>query len=228
MGTIVGGVYSTQFGGLCGYNVGTISACYATGTVVGGSNSNRLGSLCGLNEGSISGCYATGTVVGGSSSSSLGGLCGNNTGTISSCYATGPVVGGDNSMNLGGLCGVNYGGTIQECYATGTVKGGVLSNGLSGLCGKNEQGGTISGCFWDIQTSGQTASAGGTGKTTAEMKRQLTFTAAGWDFTNVWGIDENRGYPYLWVFWQPASADLNGDERVDLADFALFAEQWMR
>jgi hypothetical protein len=60
------------------------------------------------------------------------------------------------------------------------------------------------------------------------MKRKSTFTAAGWEFTNFWGIVENVSYPYLRAFWQPGSADLNGDGRVDLADFALFAGQWMK
>jgi len=88
----------------------------------------------------------------------------------------------------------------------------------------------ISDCFWDTTTSGQTTSDGGTGKTTAEMKRQSTFAAAGWDFVGVWGITENQGYPYLRVIqlYTRPSADLNGDDKVDLADFALFAEQWMK
>jgi hypothetical protein len=63
------------------------------------------------------------------------------------------------------------------------------------------------------------------------MQRQSTFTAAGWDFENVWGFVENVSYPSLRVFQRSdtkASADLNGDGRMDLADFALFAEQWMK
>jgi len=35
--------------------------------------------------------------------------------------------------------------------------------------------------FWDNQTSGQTSSSGGTGKTTAQMKSITTFSGAGWD-----------------------------------------------
>jgi len=57
--------------------------------------------------------------------------------------------------------------------------------------------------FWDTQASGATSTAScngtalGTGKTTAEMKNQNTYT--GWDFTNIWAIDssKNNGYPYL-------------------------------
>jgi hypothetical protein len=42
--------------------------------------------------------------------------------------------------------------------------------------------------------------AGGNGKTTAEMMRRSTFE--GWDFTNIWRINEGESYPYL--AWQTA------------------------
>ena len=58
---------------------------------------------------------------------------------------------------------------------------------------------TIHNSYWDIETSGQTTSGGGEGKTTAEMKQQATFI--GWDFTNIWDIIEGVTYPYL--RWQP-------------------------
>ncbi|WP_204845096.1 GLUG motif-containing protein, partial [Sedimentisphaera salicampi] len=59
---ITGGDYSDYLGGLCGYNSGTISSCYATGSVSG--EGNYLGGLCGYNSGTISSCYATGSVSG--------------------------------------------------------------------------------------------------------------------------------------------------------------------
>ena len=46
-----------------------------------------------------------------------------------------------------------------------------------------------------MQTSGQSTSAGGIGKTTAEMKQQATF--AGWDFVTIWGIAEGASIPGL-------------------------------
>jgi hypothetical protein len=60
--------------------------------------------------------------------------------------------------------------------------------------GSNDQG-TVSNSYWDMQTSGQSTSAGGAGKTTAEMKQQATFV--GWDFTDIWGIEENVTYPFF-------------------------------
>ncbi|HNS18988.1 MAG TPA: hypothetical protein PKH24_00740 [Sedimentisphaerales bacterium] len=60
--------------------------------------------------------------------------------------------------------------------------------------------------FWDIETSGQSTSAGGIGKTTAEMQTVSTFLDAGWDFVgetangteDLWWILEGLDYPRLW------------------------------
>lgn len=77
---------------------------------------------------------------------------------------------------VGGLVG--YSGalavdsTVSNCYATGTVSG---SNYVGGLVGFNDNGSTVENSFWDTETSGQVSSAGGTGKTTAEMKTESTF-----------------------------------------------------
>jgi len=62
-------------------------------------------------------------------------------------------------------------------------------------------------CFWDIETSGQDWSDGGTGLTTAQMQNQNTFIDAGWDFvgqpdgpSDIWAEPLGGGYPILW--WQ--------------------------
>jgi len=60
--------------------------------------------------------------------------------------------------------------------------------------------------LWDTKTSGQTTSAGGTGKTTAEMQTAKTFLEAGRDFVgetengteDMWWILEGKDYPRLW------------------------------
>ena len=98
------------------------------------------------------------------------------------------------------MVGYNYEGTITNSYSTGTVSGS--SDYVGGLVGYN-YGGTITNSYWDIQTSGQSSSDGGTGKTTAQMKQQATFS--GWDFDTIWGIEAELTYPYLqWQF-----ADIN-------------------
>jgi len=150
------------------------------------SGSGYVGGLCGNNAGMIFTCYSTGSVSG--HYNRVGGLCGGNYGgTISSCYSTGAVSG---DRDVGGLCGGNYGGTILSCYSTGAVSG---DRDVGGLCGYNVSG-SISSCFWDTETSGFSSSAGGIGKTTAEMQTKSTFTDAGWNFVDTWQM---YGYPVL-------------------------------
>ena len=200
-------------GGLVGDNTGTITDCYSTGSVAG---NNYVGGLVGGNfVGAVTDCYSNGSVSG---KTNVGGLVGINDygGTITSCYSTASVSGDDyvgglvgfnyygaitnsysegnvsGTSDVGGLVGWNY-DTISNCYSTGSVSGDELVGGLVG-----GYGGGVTDSFWDIETSGQSISAGGTGKTTAEMQMQVTFTDVGWDFENIWWILEGTGYPKLW------------------------------
>jgi len=209
MDNVSGGYY---VGGLVGYNYrGTVSNCYATGNVSGdeyvgglvGYNGRYVWEIIGGDLGMVSSCYATGDVSGGNRT---GGLVGYNYwGTVSNSYASGNVSGDE---YVGGLVGYNEGcigsirgyGWVKYAYAAGRVNG--LSN-VGGLIGYNVMG-TIISSFWDINTTGQTTSAGGTGKTTDEMKNKTTFTSAGWDFTNIWDIWEGRTYPFF--KWQDVKA----------------------
>jgi hypothetical protein len=196
-------------GGLVGFNDGTVSNCYSTGSVNG--SGYDVGGLVGWNDGTISNCYSTGYVSG---DDCVGGLVGSNwDGTISNCYSTGSVNG--SGYDVGGLVGYNfYGGTVSNCYSTGSVSG---DDEVGGLVGYNFDGGTVSNSFWDIETSGQATSDGGTGKTTENMKNVRTYTdntwsvglSIPWDFVgnpydnagneDIWGInpDVNDGYPFL-------------------------------
>jgi hypothetical protein len=180
-------------GGLVGAHYErTITNSYATGSV---SGKNYVGGLVGCNfRGTISDCYATGSVT--ASADCVGGLVGDNGGgfmgvsIITNCYSTGSVSGDD---NVGGLVGINY-STINNCYSTGSIWG---DSYVGGLVGDVNSGATVTNSFWDIETSGQTSSAGGTGLSTAQMQMMNTFTDAGWDFENIWWIFEGAGYPRL-------------------------------
>jgi len=76
---------------------------------------------------------------------------------------------------------------------------------MTSLLGANVLG-EVDHCFWDIQISGQAMSAGGNGKTTAQMQTAKTFLDAGWDFGgetvngthDIWWFDEGKAYPRLW------------------------------
>jgi hypothetical protein len=62
------------------------------------------------------------------------------------------------------------------------------------------------------------------GKSTADMHAESTFTAAGWDFVEVWGIGEGQTYPFLRT--HPAG-DLNHSGLVDWRDLAILAGHWL-
>ncbi len=225
MGAVSGTLY---VGGLVGVNSNSISKCYSACAV---SGSDYVGGLVGINaygSSTITVCYSTGAVSG---NYCVGGLVGLNFlgGSISNCYSTGIVSGGSNSRSVGGSVGYNEGGNISNCYSTGIVSGGSNSWNVGGFVGKND--GSLSTSFWDVNTSGWSTSAGGEGKTTAEMKTLSTFTSAGWDFSYTDGdgadwfiqIDE---YPIL--VWQISPADIYTDGRNNFRDFAVFAQYWMR
>jgi hypothetical protein len=194
--------YGPAIGGLVGGNgysgPGTVSNSYSTGSVTG---EEGVGGLVGDNwpEGTVRDSYATGNVNG---EGQVGGLVGGNAGTASNSYSTGNVTGDD---RVGGLVGDNH-GTVTNSYSTGNVTG---DGRVGGLVGDN--GGTVSNSFWATETSGQTTSDGGTGKTAAQMKEVATFTGAGWNIgavgdpdtgnpSYVWNIVGGVTYPFL--SWQ--------------------------
>lgn len=189
-------------GGTAVNGYGTISDASATGsvTVTGDQAGGFVGELSRL--GTTSRCFATGNVSG---DSEVGGFVGENISSdIDNCYARGNVTEVNAVGVAGGFCGwntdwaPNNAGEIKNCYSTGLLAG---PGTLGGFIGDNNQvdGGLITDCFWDTQTSGTAVSDGGTGKTTAEMKTESTFTGTGWDFTTIWTICSgvNSDYPCL-------------------------------
>ncbi len=236
-GTIIdcystGGVSGTRsnVGGFVGSSTGTITDCYSTGSVVG---DEYVGGLAGSNQGTITNCHSTGGVSG---HYNIGGLVGRHSyGTMTKCFSTGKVSGGgkyvgglvgDNeesaisdcystsgvsgNMYVGGLVGRNRRATINNCYSAGGVAGNEYVGGLVGYHWQGE----VTNSFWDLNTSGQLTSAGGTGKTTAQMQMKSTFTDAGWDFnTPVWAIYEGNDYPRLW--WEQIPV-LYGEPEITL------------
>jgi uncharacterized repeat protein (TIGR02543 family) len=190
---------SNYVGGLVGQNYGSIADSYAVGNVEG---LYRVGGLVGINydEGNIDKSYATGTVKGtetGTNYTYVGGLVGSNIGSVSNSFARGAVSGQE---DVGGLAGYNS-GSITNSYATGAISG---DSYIGGLVGFNHSEGTITGSYWDTETSSQTSSDGGTGKTTTEMKQKVTFE--NWDFITIWDMNagDNDGYPFL--RWQNTEA----------------------
>jgi hypothetical protein len=177
----VNGINHAQYvGGLVGFNNSQIVRSYATGLVLGGYY--LIGGLAGTNNSYIQECFATGAVVADDTNAawpswsvSIGGLVGSNSNSISNSYATGVVIGG---CWVGGLVGDN-GGPVSFSYSTGHVGVYTPNSNLGGLIALNS--GIVNHCFWDVQTSGISVSAGGTPESTNEMKTITTFTSDLWD-----------------------------------------------
>jgi len=94
-------------------------------------------------------------------------------------------------------------------------------------------GGSVNACFWDVNTSGRTTSAGGIGKTTIEMKTKSTFTSAGWDFVDETANGTNDywrmcvdGIDYPLLSGQFIDSDFTCPDGVDFIDFAILASAW--
>ncbi len=208
-----------RVGGLVAYGGATaarIQDCQVNGGVVRGTG--EVGGLVGwMTRGTIAGCRTSTRVEAstGDDKNALwllaGGLAGSNGGTMEDCYSTSSVSQGRVALGMdwlftsgaGGLAGYNS-GTIDRSYSTGSVTGTLY---VGGLVGKNpESKGSVTGCFWDMQTSGQDTSDGGAGKTTTEMQTASTFLDADWDFMDetengtddIWWILEGQDYPRLW------------------------------
>jgi hypothetical protein len=228
---------SWEAGGLAGSNSGTISNSFATGIASAGES--EVGGLVGYNMGEIFNCFATGGVT--APLGAVGGLIGWNEdngvvpNVVSNCYSTGSAscstcMGG----SAGGLVGINY-GLISECYSIGDVSGvpgepssagGLVGAGFGGVCEAS---------FWDVETSGQTNSEGGTGRTTAQMQKLSTFSSAGWDFVeestngteDIWRLCPD-GVDYPRFVWQNAmSGDFVCADGVYMLDLAHLAAHWL-
>jgi len=192
-------------GGLVGGTAGPVTNSYSTSTVT--CSGDQAGGLVGITCGEVTGCYATGSVTGEARVGGLVGVvgavdvgCPQPGGSLSNSYAVGNATG---NITVGGLVGFNEGPVIN-CYSIGSVVGNLS---VGGLIGKNYHD-NMSNSFWNIETSGQATSDGGTGKTTEEMQDIATFSGETWDIiavadpgtrnpSYVWNIVNAVTYPFL-------------------------------
>ncbi len=140
-----------------------------------------------------------------------GTLANRNSGTIKNCYSMASLTEKSSSyVYAAGFVAYNY-GTIDNCYYGGHLAslkqhqkylGPFVGSNKEASSSYVDDGGKVLKCFynkdeacWDLGASN--FSGGGTGKSTAAMKMQATYS--GWDFDTVWAIDysKNDGYPYL-------------------------------
>ena len=192
-----------QVGSNVAFDPSIFTNCYVSGTVKGATLLLQSGGFAGNVDGTFVRCGsdvvvdATGVGLG-----TLGGFYGTGSGIFTDCYAAGGIVDPVGfEIDAGGFnSNTDNSDTYVNCYATGlnqiVDQGGPLTNG--GFAG-GAAAGTITDCFWDTEDTTQPIDyAGATGKTTAQMQYQATFT--NWDFTDVWYIDEGTDYPrHQWV-----------------------------
>ena len=197
-----------RVGGLIGNNYKcVIKYCYTEGTVTGYTEVGGLIGYASYLQGIIYN-YSTCNVIG--EASSIGGLIGYayTQVTIQNNYCRGNVTCNSN-FGVGSFIGSNGNNGIYYCYATGSVTFLDAPDPTDrGFVGFESSSNTYSSNFWDTETSGQSTAIGATGKTTALMKTQSTFTDASWDFITIWAIDgiTNDGYPFLQVTPKPNPA----------------------
>jgi len=174
---ITSGWYSAAVVGDC---FGEVYNCFAVGgtvTSITGDDVGNIGSFVGLvrGSGSVTNCYSTVDVTFGEPGwANQGGFAGHVSGPVTNCYYSGVVtVAGDDGLG-----------------------GGFYGNGV----------GPFTNCYFNVEVGGITGfdSAASTtegGRTTDDMMQEATYV--GWDFANVWSIDEGRGYPQLRIFEPP-------------------------
>jgi len=156
--------------------------------------------------GTVENCYATGTLRNNDDTGNIGTFIGlvRESGVVSNCYCTADLEINDNTWEyFGGMFG-NAVGVINNCYFAGTVSGNtplpywVLRGG-----GDDENAAASSRymdtCYYDADVAGLYQGPGA--KSTDDMMMESTFV--GWDFVNVWSIDEGQGYPQLRIFQPP-------------------------
>lgn len=175
---------------------------------------NRVGGICGnLSYGNIENCMVTGDISGGGY---VGGIVGRNSDNyynssiISQCASSGNIIA--NSGSVGGILAYQNGAcSIENCYSIANVKTeGPYYSEAYGIGRSAENcyfAGTISGAninyvypigsntnsYYDSE---KTKISGKTGAlTTKQMKQQASFQ--GWDFDNIWTIQEGVDYPKL-------------------------------
>ena len=227
-------------GGLAGINWGSITSSYSTGSVSGNDDVSGMvgvGGLVGLNiSGSrITSSYSTGSVSG---DRAVGGLVGyNRSSGITASYSTGSVNG---DSLVGGLVGVAHQSGITASYSTGSVNGVSLVGGLVGensgritwsystgsVSGNDDVGGLVGAggggmdpsfwdmaSFWDIQTSGQTTSAGGVGLTTMELMDPNMLGLLGFANDPNWVLNAGHDYPRL--AWEETAGQIIPEPTID-------------
>ncbi len=144
-----------------------------------------IGGLVGENHGSISRCYIQNSRIN-SNGFSAAGLVWANSGTVSDCYADCDVHGYD---EIKGLVAEDHGGTIVNCYSVG------LRSRSRDYEWNEDVPVYFEAKIWGRDSIVRTYNDSNTAL--EDMMHKSTFEAEGWNFEDIWTIDEGNWFPTL-------------------------------
>ena len=194
----------TGFCGICGGvgNNTTIERCWVTGIV---KTTNRGGSAfvgAGNNTGSIINCINEAIVQ--TNNYPTGGFVGQNYSVnfiIQNCLSLGNISSG-NGETSGYIGYTTAANTIRNCVAamntitTNNTNGGRIQGNATSSLTNNYALNTMT--VKGATVSGNANDKNGANATIQQLKSRAFYeNTLGWDFTNVWEIDEGNGFPTL-------------------------------
>lgn len=224
-------------GGIAGYSTAAIEQSASYGSVSTTDLVNcRAGGIVGYTSGDIANCYSSAETRGGQYA---GGIAGYSFGKIDYCYSSGDLY----ATNFGGgIVGYLDGSAaaVNNCFAINNkidvsdqngvalrVIGG-FKNGAATPQANNYALKTMVVSVNDVTQRIYDDLLHGISLTDDQLKLQATYVAQGWDFTETWGIDEGKGYPYLLAISELEEpefieGDANGDGTVNVSDYVTTA-----
>lgn len=228
-GTISSVSTSAYIGGIVGYSMTSVSKAASKGIINATKSSSIGGGIVGINgsNGTIEDSYSAMNVT---AIANAGGIAGYNYGTVTKCYATGDikstscsagVVGyNDNTKSLISNC-VALNNKVEVTSSTGIVSrvlGGTKNNAPAP--GKNNYAlKTMAVSINGIPQTIYDDLLNGTAKQATDLYSKSTYETLGWDFSNVWKIDEGKGYPYIsYSFLVPTE----GNGEVNTTDISQY------
>ena len=203
---------TSYVGGLIGeITGGTIDQCVTTGTLTATGATSYVGGLVGLNRATVTNCYSNATIT---SSYNAAGIVAYNYDVVDKCFYTGDLY---SNNYAAGIIGYNdgEGAIVKNCVATSNkidvvyesqqvqqgggygqrIIGGIKNNAPAPEM-NNYALKTMQVSVNDIPQIVYDDLMNGVAKTEAELKSAATYQTLGWDFENVWNIDEGTSYPY--------------------------------
>lgn len=191
---IIGGFVEGEntVGGLVGDT--TASKIIHTSSTASVTGEFRVGGLIGDWDGDeLTESFSNGTVTG---KDKVGGLVGEAEADITNSYSLSTVIGiGQDAEDIENISGfVGYiDGDIKHSFSAGKISSEGDIHQVYGFT--NLSAGGIVNSYFDTDVAGAPIRGWDEERTTQEMHKQATYV--GWDFDDVWEIDEGEDYPNL-------------------------------